>query len=218
MTPNPELLRVEFLGLTVRHDEVEMPREDLALFFASVSDRYGLARLEYHSDGGATFSGHDGAEFVLRPSQIASCAVTGLGYREGLERVVALVEEAAERYSIGQVWIEDVTLVAVWDVEDEEMARDLLSRSVLQIDADRLDLLGGDDVAMGLRIWRRVGDSALECAVEPMHAEPSKVYIRLVQTQGDAVSEASGLREVADAVHGFLLGPLTSFILARARS
>ena len=218
MIPDPELLRVEFLGLTVRHDEVEMPRVDLALFFASISDRYGMARLEYHPDGGATFSGHDGAEFVLRPSQIASCAVTGLGYREGLERVVALVEEAAERYSIGQVWIEDVTLVAVWDVEDEEMARDLLSRSVLQIDADRLDLLGGDDVAVGLRIWRRAGDSALECAVEPMHAEPSKVYIRLVQTQGDAVSEASDLREVADAVHGFLLGPLTSFILARARS
>jgi hypothetical protein len=218
VTPNPDLLRVEFLGLTVRHDEVEMPREDLALFFASISDRYGLARLEYHSDGGATFSGVDGAEFVLRPSQIASCAVTGLGYREGLERVIALVEEAAERYEIGQVWVEDVTLVAVWDVEDEDVARDLLAESVLRIDSERLDLLGGDDVAVGLRIWRRSGDSALECAVEPMHAEPSKVYIRLVLTQGDALPMASSLREVADGVHGFLLGPLTSFILARARS
>lgn len=218
MTANPDLLRVEFLGLTVRHDEVEMPREDLALFFASVSDRYGLARMEYHSDGGATFSGHDGAEFVLRPSQTASCAVTGLGYREGRERVVALVEEAAERYSFGHVWIEDVTLVAAWDLEDEAVARDLLAGSVLQIDADRLEMLGGDEVAVGLRIWRRSGDAALECAVEPMHAEPSKVYIRLVQSQGDAVAETSGLREVADAVHGFLLGPLTTFILARARS
>ena len=217
MTPDPELLRVEFLGLTARHDPVDMPREDLALFFASISDRYGLARLEYHSDGGATFSGQDGAEFVLRPSQTASCAVTGLGYREGLERVVGLLEEAVERYGIGQLWVEDVTLVAVWDVEDAEVAHELLTGSVLQIDSDRLALLGGDDVSVGLRIWRQSGDSAMECAVEPMHSEPSKVYIRLVHTQGDASGEPSGLREVADAVHRFLLGPLTSFILARAR-
>ena len=42
MSPDPALLRIEFLGLTVRHDDVEMPREDLAAFFADVSDRYGL--------------------------------------------------------------------------------------------------------------------------------------------------------------------------------
>jgi hypothetical protein len=218
VTPNPDLLRVEFLGLTVRHDPVDMPRDDLALFFASISDRYGLQRLEYHTDGGATYSSHDGAEFVLRPSQTASCAVTGLGYREGLERVVGLVEEAVERYEIGQLWIEDVTLVAVWDVEDADVVHELLATGVLQIDAGRLELLGGDEVSVGLRIWRQSGDVAMECAVEPMHAEPSKVYIRLVHTQGDALEGATALREVADGVQGFLLGPLTSFILASARS
>lgn len=218
MSLNPDLLRVEFLGLTVRHDPADMPRDDLALFFASISDRYGLARLEYHSDGGATYSGNDGAEFVLRPSQIASCAVTGLGYREGLERVVGLVEEAVERYEIGQLLIEDVTLVAVWDLEDADLVRELLAGSLLQIDAERLELLGGDDVTVGLRIWRQAGDAAMECAVEPMHSEPSKVYIRLVHTQGDELADAAGLREVADAVYAFLLGPLTSFIMARARS
>ncbi|MBY0395689.1 MAG: hypothetical protein K2X91_04355, partial [Thermoleophilia bacterium] len=57
---NPELLRVEFLGITVRHEEIELPRDDLALFFSEVSDRYGLSRMEYHSDAGATFSGADG--------------------------------------------------------------------------------------------------------------------------------------------------------------
>ena len=218
MTPNPDLLRVEFLGLTVRHDPVDMPRDDLALFFASISERYGLMRLEYHSDGGATYSSQDGAEFVLRPSQTASCAVTGLGYREGLERVVGLVEEAVERYEIGELWIEDVTLVAVWDVEDAGVVRELLATSVLQIDPGRLELLGGDEVSVGLRIWRQTGEVAMEVAVEPMHAEPSKVYIRLVHTQGDALDGASALRDVADGVQGFLLGPLTSFILASARS
>ena len=58
MSPDPALLRIEFLGLTVRHDDVEMPREDLASFFADVSDRYGLNRFEYHSDAGATLSHH----------------------------------------------------------------------------------------------------------------------------------------------------------------
>jgi hypothetical protein len=214
---NPDLLRVEFVGLTVRHDPVDMPRADLALFFAAISERYGLSRLEYHSDGGATYSGADGAEFVLRPSQLASCAVTNLGYREGVERVVGLVEEAIERYGVGQLWIEDVTLVAVWDVEDPELVHELLAGSLLQIDPERLGLLGGDDVAVGLRIWRQSGDTAMECAVEPMHSEPSKVYIRLVHSQGDELAEASGLREIADSVYAFLLGPLTSFILARAR-
>lgn len=217
MTLNPDLLRIEFLGVTVRHDEVEMPREDLALFFAAVSDRYGLSRLEYHSDAGATFSGPDGAECVLRPAQIASCGVTGLGYREGLERVTSLVGEAAERYGIGQMWIEDITLVAVWDVEDADRARELLAGGVLQIDEDRLEMLGGDDVAVGLRIWRRSGEAALEVAVEPMHAEPSKVYLRLVLTVAEPVADLPALAEAADGVHDFLQGPLASFILARAR-
>ncbi len=217
MTPNPDLLRTEFLGLTVRHDEVALPRDDLAAFFASVSDRYGLSRFEYHSDPGATFSGADGAEFVIRPTQIASCGVTGLGYREGLERVVGLVDEAVARYGIGELWVEDITLVAVWDVEDPDAARGLLIDDVLQIGEDRIELLDGEDVTLGLRIWRRSGEASLECAIEPMHAEPSKVYIRLVQTLGEVLGDPAALREAADGVHDFLLGPLRAFMMARSR-
>ena len=217
MSPDPALLRIEFVGLTVRHDEVEMPREDLAAFFATVSDRYGLGRFEYHSDAGATLSGVDGSECVLRPTHIASCGVTGLGYLEGVERVVGLVGEAVERYGIGEMWVEDITLVAVWDVEDEEAARALLVENVLQIDDDRLELLQADDVSLGLRIWRRRGESSLECAIEPMHSEPSKVYLRLVQTSSDVLPDTAALREATDAVHEFLLGPLAAFMMARAR-
>ena len=216
MTPNPDLLRIEFLGITAHHDEVEMPREDLALFFAGLSGPYALTRLEYHSDAGATFSGPDGAECVLRPGQIASCGVTSLGYREGLGRVAGLLSEAVERYGIGPLWVDDVTLVAVWDVEDSESARELLVGSMLQVDEERLDLLGGEHVSLGLRIWRRAGDSTLEVAIEPMHSEPSKVYIRLVQSQSEPMDAASVV-EAADSVHDFLQGPLKSFVLARAR-
>lgn len=218
MTLNPDLLRIEFLGVTLRHEEVDLPREDLAIFFAAVGERYGLTRLEFHhGDAGATFSGPDGAECALRPAQIASCGVTGMGYREGLERVVGLVGEAADRYGIGELWIEDITLVAVWDAGDPEAARDLLVNEVLRMEDDRLELLEGDDVSLGLRIWRRSGESSLEIAVEPMHAEPSKVYLRLVQTQGDVLADASALAEAADGVHDFLTGPLSAFMMARAR-
>jgi len=217
MTLNPDLLRIEFLGVTLRHDEVDLPREDLAIFFASVGERYGLTRLEFHADSGATFSGPEGAECVLRPTQIASCGVTGMGYREGLERVVGMVGEAAERYGIGDLWIEDITLVAVWDAESPEAARELLVDNILQMEDDRLELLDGEDVSLGLRIWRRAGESSMECAVEPMHAEPAKVYLRLVQTQGEVISDAAALREATDAVHDFLTGPLTAFMMARAR-
>lgn len=217
MTLNPDLLRIEFLGVTLRHDDVALPREDLAIFFASVGERYGLTRMEFHPDAGATFSGPDGAECVLRPAQMASCGVTGMGYREGLERVVGLVGEAAERYRIGELWIEDVTLVAVWDAGDAEAARELLVEGILQMEDDRLELLAGDEVSLGLRIWRRSGDASVEIAVEPMHSEPSKVYLRLVHTQSDAVADAAALREVTDSVHEFLTGPLTAFLTTRAR-
>jgi hypothetical protein len=182
MTLNPDLLRIEFLGVTLRHDEVALPREDLAVFFASVAGRYGLTRMEFHPDAGATFSGPDGAECVLRPAQMASCGVTGMGYREGLERVVGLVGEG-----------------------------------ILRREEDRLELLAGDEVSLGLRIWRRAGDASVEIAVEPMHAEPSKVYLRLVHTQGEPVADAAALREVSDSVHEFLTGPLTAFLTTRAR-
>jgi hypothetical protein len=217
MTLDRDLLRIEFLGATIRFDEVDLARDDVAAFFASVSDRYGLTRLEFHSDAGATFSGSDGAEFVLRPTQMASCGVTTMGYREGVERVVGLVGEAIERYGIGDVWIEDVTLVAIWDVEDADAARSLLVDNVLQVDEDRIDLLGGDEVTLGLRLWRRLGETSLECAIEPMHSEPAKVYIRLVQTQGESVSDETALRDSTDAVYDFLVGPLAAFMTARAR-
>jgi hypothetical protein len=217
MSLNPDLLRIEFLGVTLRHEEVDLPREDLAIFFASVGERYGLSRLEFHAEAGATFSGPDGAECALRPTQIASCGVTGMGYREGLERVVGLVGEAAERYGIGELWIEDVTLVAIWDAGDPEAARGLLVNDVLRMEDDRLELLEGDDVSLGLRIWRRAGESSLEVAVEPMHAEPSKVYLRLVQTQGEVLADAAALKDATDAVHDYLTGPLAAFMMARAR-
>ena len=63
---------------------------------------------------------------------------------------------------------------------------------MLQVDEERLDLLGGEDVSLGLRIWRRAGDSALEVAIEPMHSEPSKVYIRLVQSQSEPMRRGLG--------------------------
>lgn len=217
MSLNPDLLRIEFLGVTLRHEEVDLPREDLAIFFASVGDRYGLSRLEFHPEAGATFSGPDGAECALRPTQIASCGVTGMGYREGLERVVGIVGEAAERYGIGELWIEDVTLVAIWDAGDPEAARGLLVNDVLRMEDDRLELLEGDDVSLGLRIWRRAGESSIEVAVEPMHAEPSKVYLRLVQTQGEVLADAAALKDATDAVHDYLTGPLAAFMMARAR-
>jgi hypothetical protein len=217
MSLNPDQLRAEFLGLTVRHDDVPLPREDLALFFASVSERYGLNRLEFGPEGGATFSGPDGAEFGLRPSTTASCSVTGLGYREGVERVVGLMREAADRYAMGPMWIDDVTLVAVWDCELEETAREVLAEGVLRVEEERLELLGGDDVAFGLRLWRRSGDVNIECAIEPMHAEPTKLYLRLVHSQGDPIPDAGGLVEAADGLYEFLHGPLRTFLLARAR-
>ena len=214
MSLNPDLLRVEFLGLTVRHDPVDMPRDDLALFFSAISERYGLSRLEYHSDGGATYSGNDGAEFVLRLSQVASCAVTNLGYREGLERVVGLVEEAVERYEIGQLWIEDVTLVAVWDVEDAELVHELLAGSLLQIDPERLGLLGGDDVAVGLRIWRRLAtrpwsapSSRCTRAVEGLHPAGSDAGGRAGRGLGAARDLRRRLRLPARAAHLVHPGP-----------
>lgn len=217
MTLNPDLLRIEFLGLSVRHDEAVLPREDLALFFSSVSDRYGLHRMEFHPEGGATFSGADGAEFVLRPAHAASCSVTGLGYREGVARVAGLLAEAVERYALGSLWIDDVTLVAIWDCEDDEAARAVLAEGILRVDEERLELLGGDEVTLGLRLWRRSGDVSIECALEPMHAEPSKLYLRLVHGQGEPVADVAALVEAADALNDFLHGPLRSFVLARAR-
>jgi hypothetical protein len=214
MTPSPDLLRVEFLGVTVRHEEVPLERADMALHFADIGGRHGLTRMEFH-DLGATMSGPDGAELALRPGQLGACGVTGLGYREGLERVVGAVAESVERFSIGNLWAEDITLVAVWDLEDPSTARALLLDEVVRVGDDRLELLGGDEVSLGLRVWKRAGESSLECAIEPMHAEPCKVYLRLMLTDGEPLADVAALTELVDGVHDYLMGPLRSFVMAR---
>ena len=143
-----------------------------------------------------------------------------MGYREGRERIVGLIDEATERYGIGDTWVEDITLVAVWDVGDPDAARELLVDNVLRLDEDRLELLEGDEVTLGLRIWRRAGEASLECAIEPMHSEPSKVYIRLVQTGGEADPRRDGAARgdrrrarvppgAADGVHDGARPPLS---------
>jgi hypothetical protein len=214
MTPSADLLRVEFLGVTVRHEEVPLERVDLALHFADIGDRYGLTRMDY-LEAGATMSGPDGAELTLRPGQVGACGVTGLGYREGMERVVGAVSETVERFEIGRMWAEDITLVAVWDLEDPERARSLLVDQVLRVEEERMALLGGDEISLGLRIWRRTGESSLECAIEPMHAEPTKVYLRLVLADGEPLADMAALTELVDSVHEYLTGPLRAFVLAR---
>jgi hypothetical protein len=218
MAPNPDLLRTEFLGVTVRFEPVELSQQDVALFFAGVSDRYGLNRLELHPDGGATLSGAEGAEFVLRPNQAASCGVTRLGLGEGRERVAGLLGEAIDRYGPAPLWIEDVTLVAIWDCEGEEGARRLLAEDVLRFDRDRAALLGDEDLSLGLRAWRRLGDGTLDLSLEPMHAEPARLYLRMAYAQPDPVADLAGVLTAVDRVGGYLHGPLASFVLALARS
>lgn len=214
MTPSIDLLRVEFLGVTVRHEEVPLDRADIALHFAEIGERHGLVRMEFH-DMGATMSGPDGAELTLRPGQIGACGVTGLGYREGLERVAGAVAESVERLGVGRMWAEDITLVAVWDLEDPATARALLIDDVMRVDDERLGMLGGEEVSLGLRIWRRTEESCLECAIEPMHAEPAKVYLRLMLADGEPVDDVAALTELIDGVHEYLVGPLRSFVMAR---
>lgn len=215
MTPSMDLLRVEFLGVTVRHEEVPLERADLALHFADIGERHGLTRMEFHEGTGATLSGPEGAELALRPGQLGACGVTNLGYREGAERVVGALGESVERFGIERMWAEDVTLVAVWDLEDADAARALLVDDVLRVDAERMDLLGGDDITLGLRVWRRSGESSLECAIEPMHSEPGKVYLRLMLTDGEPLADIGALEELVDGVHDYLMGPLRSFVMAR---
>jgi hypothetical protein len=217
MPPNPELLRTEFLGITVRFEELDLQRDDLALFFSGVSERYGLNRMEWHTEGGATLSGPDGTEFVLRPAQAASCGVTRLGLAEGIERVGGLLGEALERCGAGPLWVEDVTVVAVWDCESEDAARRLLAEDILRFDEERMALLGDDELSLGLRIWRRAGEGTIDCAVEPMHADPAKLYLRLTYGQPEPVSDLSAIVAVVHQISEFLQGPLKAFVLALAR-
>ncbi|MEW6582054.1 MAG: hypothetical protein AB1416_04760 [Actinomycetota bacterium] len=218
MIPDPELLRTEFLGVTVRFDEVPLDREDLALFFAQVGDRYGLHRFEYHPEGGVTMAGADGTEFILRPGQMSSCGVTRLGLAEGRERVVGLLAEAAERYRVGSMWIDDTTVVAAWDMQDADAARTLLVEDVVRLDEERLAPLGeSGDLSVGLRVWRSMGDGSLDLSLEPMHADTSKIYVRLAYSQPEPVPDAAAVAAVVDRVAEYLQGPVIEFVVSLAR-
>ncbi len=214
---NSELLRSEFLGVTVHFDDVEMPREDLAAFFAAISASYDLPRLEYHPEGGATFSNHEGSEFVVKPGHAACGGVTQLGFAQGLARVDGLMGEALDRYGIGPMWLDDVTLVATWDLEEDEAGRRLLIEDVLRFDDDRMALFEGEDLSLGLRVWRTLGEGTVDCSIEPMHADHSRIYLRLVYAQRDISMDLPALLAAVEDVHGFLHGPVKSFVLAVAR-
>lgn len=214
---NPDLLRAEFLGVTVRFDDVELPRDDLASFFSLVSSSYDLPRFEYHTEGGATFSSAEGSEFVIKPGHAACGGVTRLGFHEGLERVEGLVGEAVERYGIGPMWLDDVTLVATWDLEDEDAGKRLLIDDVLRFDEERLALFDGEDLSLGLRVWRSLGEGTVDCSIEPMHADHSRIYLRLVYSQRDQTIDLQSLLAAVEEVNQFLHGPVKSFVLAVAR-
>ncbi len=216
MRLDPELLRVEFVGVTVRHDAHELARDEVAAFFSAISDRYGFDRLELLGEGGVSMSGDGGAELVLRGDQTTSCSVTGLGYLEGRERVGDALAEALERFGTNEISIEDLTLVATWDLDGPDAARRLLADGLLS--AGGTELLEDGDASVGIRVWRRLGAGTLECSIEPVHAEPSKLYVRLVYAEPEPVADVAGLLERADEVREFLHGPLTEFVCDRAPS
>ena len=214
---NPDLLRAEFLGVTVRFDDVELPRDDLASFFSLVSSSYDLPRFEYHPEGGATFSSPEGSEFVVKPGHAACGGVTRLGFHEGLERVEGLMGEAVERYGIGPMWLDDVTLVATWDLEDEDAGKRLLIDDVLRFDEERMALFDGEDLSLGLRVWRSLGEGTVDCSIEPMHADHSRIYLRLVYSQREQTIDLPSLLHAVEEVNAFLHGPVKSFVLTVAR-
>lgn len=216
--PNPELLRAEFLGITVRHDDVESDRQQLASVFASIGERYELTRMEY-VEGGATLNGGAGSELVMRTAHTAAAGVTTLGFHEGLERVVGMLREGVARLDGAPMWIDDITLVAVWDLEHDDAARDYMTEEVLGLDEERRALLAGDDeddASHGLRLWRRLGEGMLDAAIEPMHSDLSKLYLRLVYTD-DSLADLAEVAERAEAVNAYLHGQLVAFIRAGAR-
>jgi len=214
--PDPELLRVEFVGATLTHEPRDLPRGLLASFFSDVSDRYGFERLELLPEGGAGLAGESGAELILRPDQVTSCSVTALGYHEGLERVAGALAEALDRFGPDDLAIDDVTLVATWECGEEEEVRRILAAGLAGDGQEAGGLLDHDEASIGLRVWRPLGSGSLECAIEPVHAEPWRLYVRLVYAQRDPVTEAGSVSERLDAVRAFLLGPVTDFVLARA--
>ncbi len=216
---NPDLLRSEFLGVTLRYDTVDLPRDELASFFADISASYDVPRFEYLEEGGASMSNPDGAELVLRPTQVACGGVTRLGYLEGRERIEGLVGQAMERFDVAPLWLEDITLVATWDLEDGDAARSLIIDDVVRFDPERLAMLGDadDDVSLGLRIWRSLGEGSLDCSIEPMHADASRMYLRVVYSQREIDMDFSAILAVMDDVDDYLRGPLRSFVVAVAR-
>lgn len=216
---NPDLLRSEFLGVTIRYDAVDLPRGELASFFTDISAPYDVPRLEFLDEGGATMSNPDGAELVLRPTQVACGGVTRLGYQEGRERVDGLVGEAIERFGMGPLWLEDITLVATWDLEVEGAGRAVIIDDIVRFDTERLAMLGeeDDDVSLGLRIWRSLGEGSIDCSIEPMHADASRIYLRVVYSQREIDMDFAGILATMDEVNEYLRGPLRSFVVAVAR-
>ena len=74
---NPDLLRSEFLGVTVRYDDVEFARDDLAMFFSEVSSVYDLPRFEFNPDGAKRFE-----EITRCPPEIQDTLVSILSEKQ----------------------------------------------------------------------------------------------------------------------------------------
>ncbi|MFN8110607.1 MAG: hypothetical protein U0Y82_12305 [Thermoleophilia bacterium] len=217
MSPDPELLRAEFLGMAVRHDDLPRDRDTPALLLARSGEAYELNRLEF-TDDMATLTGANGAELTMRPGQTTASSSTPLGFHEGLGRALGLLAEGLAPHEPERLWIEDLTLIAAWDTEEPDGARRYLTRDVLALDAERLQLLGSEDedASHGLRVWRRFGDGSLDVAIEPMHSDPSRFYLRLAYAQDEPVGDLAAVGDRAEALNAYLHGRLAEFILARA--
>ena len=56
----------------------------------------------------------------------------------------------------------------------------------------------------------------MDCSIEPMHADPSKVYIRLVYSQRELPLDMPALLGAVEMVNEFLQGPIKAFMLSVA--
>ncbi len=92
MAPNPDLLRTEFLGVTVRFDDVDLPRDDLGAFFAGTAPATSSPGSSTTPTAARRCPSPDGVRVRHRPAHAACGGVTSLGFAQGLERVDGLLE------------------------------------------------------------------------------------------------------------------------------
>ena len=204
---NLELLTCQRLTAALLYPPISPSRNDLALFFSALSQRFDVSSLTYLPDGARLSQGD--TEILVQQSRTQVTMSFSTHFQGLRDQVIEVFRLVVEQFNIRSFSAFGVKLIAFQPTE--ESSADILERNLLAASPERLAQLGPGRTGTGFRFnFRR--EAIYDLRIEPYFLDLNQLYIELDINLPQAFSSLDEMTPCLGRAYDYLLGDVREFL------